>query len=245
MAYVRKTKLILGTANFLQPYGIKCKNQIPEDEVERILKTALENEIRTIDTSTAYINPSAYPIKFIRQIDKIEDFYHYRNHLEIAHGFDKINDNQWDGVSVDTPEEAVKAAKMKMPIIQFPYNVFDHGIIETKFFDIARKHHIVTIARSVFLQGLLLMDDPPIGKGYIERLDSIIHPYGISRKETAFLFVYGNPNIDNIVVGVDTAEQLGELINLTKYEIPWTLESAILDINDVPEEIKYPWKWRK
>jgi aryl-alcohol dehydrogenase-like predicted oxidoreductase len=132
-----------------------------------------------------------------------------------------------------------------MPIIQFPYNVFDHGIIETKFFDIARKHHIVTIARSVFLQGLLLMDDPPIGKGYIERLDSIIHPYGISRKETAFLFVYGNPNIDNIVVGVDTAEQLGELINLTKYEIPWTLESAILDINDVPEEIKYPWKWRK
>jgi aryl-alcohol dehydrogenase-like predicted oxidoreductase len=238
-------RLILGTANFTQNYGIKNGKQIPPDEVQKILETAIDNGINFVDTSTAYVDIYSHPIKFIKKINKVGDYLHYSGCLELAHGFDRINDEQWDGVSVDTPEEAVKAAKMKMSIIQFPLNVFDHNIMRTKFFRLARKHKITTIARSVFLQGLLLLENPPIGKGYIEKLDSVIRPYGISRKEAAFLFVYDNPNIDNIVVGVDTAEQLKELISLTKYELPWSLTSSIYDIDDVPEEIKYPWKWGK
>jgi aryl-alcohol dehydrogenase-like predicted oxidoreductase len=238
-----KTKLILGVANFYQSYGVKCKSQVPWDEGIKILHIAIDNGIHLIDTSTAYEDSTAHPVKFIKQINEFQDYFHYCRHWELAHGFGRINDNDWDGVSVDTPSEALKAAKMKMDIIEFPYNVFDHNILETKFFKLAKKHKIVTIARSVFLQGLLLMDNPPTGKEYIERLDGIIKPYGISRKEAAFLFTYCNPNIDCVIVGVDTAEQLQELISLTRYEIPWTLESAILDL-EVPEEIKYPWKWR-
>jgi aryl-alcohol dehydrogenase-like predicted oxidoreductase len=237
-----KTRLILGTANFEQPYGVKYGGRVPKDETRKILETAIDNGIHAIDISTAYVDSSAYPIKFIKQIEKPDDVFHYCKHWELAHGFEKINDEQWDGVSVDTPEEALKAVRMKMDIIEFPYNAFDHNIWETKFFKLVKKHKIATIARSVFLQGLLLMDEPPIGKEYIEQLDSIIKPYGISRKEAAFLFTYGNSYIDYVVVGVDTAEQLQELISLTRYKIPWSLESAILDLK-VPEEIKYPWKW--
>ena len=237
------SKLILGMANFEQPYGIKYGGRVPKDEARKILETAIESGISNVDTSTAYLDSSVYPIKYIKRIKTPDDAYHYCNHWELAHGFDKINDEQWDGVSVDTPEEALKAAKMKMDIIEFPYNAFDHDILKTKFFKLVRKHKVTTIARSVFLQGLLLMDDPPVGKEYIDRLDAIIKPYGISRKEAAFLFTYCNPYVDYIVVGVDTAEQLQELISLTRYEIPWSLESAILDLK-VPEEIKYPWKWR-
>ncbi|MFA5305913.1 MAG: hypothetical protein WC365_00540 [Candidatus Babeliales bacterium] len=238
-----KTKLILGVANFYQPYGVKCKSQVPRDEGIKILHTAIDNGIHLIDTSTAYEDTTAYPVKFIKQINEFQDYFHYRSCQELAHGFSRINDSDWDGVSVDTPEEAVKAAKLKMNIIEFPYNAFDHNILKTKFFKLAKEYKITTIARSVFLQGLLLMDEPPIGKEYIERLDGIIKPYGINRKEAVFLFTYGNPYIDYVVVGVDTAEQLQELIGLTRYGIPWTLESAILDLK-VPEEIKYPWKWR-
>jgi aryl-alcohol dehydrogenase-like predicted oxidoreductase len=239
-----ETKLILGLANFEQEYGIKYGGRVPKDEARKILETAIDNGVWRVDTSTAYVDSSAYPIKHIKWIEKPDDAFHYCTHWELAHGFDRINDEQWDGVSVDAPEEAVKAAKMKMPIIELPYNVFDHDIMETKFFKVAKKNRATTIARSVFLQGLLLMDDPPIGKEYIEQLDGIIRPYGISRKEAAFLFTYCNPNFDYVVLGVDTAEQLKELIDLTRYEIPWSLESAIMDL-DVPEEIKYPWRWGK
>ncbi|MDD5006650.1 MAG: aldo/keto reductase [Candidatus Omnitrophica bacterium] len=237
-------KLILGTANYTQNYGIKNGKQVPPEEVQKILETAIDNGINFVDTSTAYIDIYSHPIKFIKKINKVEDYLHYVGCSELAHGFDKINDEQWDGVSVDTPKEALKAVKMKMSIIQFPYNVFDHDITKTKFFRITRKHHITTIARSVFIQGLLLMDRPPIGIEYIKKLDDIIHPYGISRKETAFLFACGNSNINYIVVGVDTAEQLMELINLTKYELPWSLMKSIYNIDNVPEQIKYPWLWR-
>jgi aryl-alcohol dehydrogenase-like predicted oxidoreductase len=237
------SKLILGMANFEQPYGIKYGGRVPKDEAKKILETAIESGISYVDTSTAYLDSSAYPIKFIKRIETPDDAYHYSYHWELAHGFDRINDEQWDGVSVDTPEEALKAVKMEIGTIEFPYNVFDHDIIETKFFRLARKRKIITIARSVFLQGLLLMDDPPVGKGHIERLDAIIKPYGISRKEAAFLFTYDNPYVNRVVVGVDTAEQLKELVDLTQYKIPWSLESAILDLK-VPENIKYPWKWR-
>jgi aryl-alcohol dehydrogenase-like predicted oxidoreductase len=237
-------KLILGVANFSQPYGIKNGKQIRLKEIESILQVAINNGINLIDTSTAYGHENATPVKIIKKIVTPEDYWHYRNCIELAHGFDKINDRQWDGVSVDTSEEALKAAKMKMKRIQLPYNVFDHDINNTNFFKLVKKYNISVMARSVFLQGLLLMDNPPIGKEYIDKLDDIIRPYDISRKEAAFLFTYSHPGIDWVIVGVDDEVQLQELISLTKYTLPMSLVEDILGMGDVPEEIKYPWRWR-
>jgi aryl-alcohol dehydrogenase-like predicted oxidoreductase len=236
------SKLILGTANFTQPYGIKCNGQVPKEEVEKILETAIIHEIEHIDTSTVYVNPEAYPVKMMRQLKRVKDFYHYTGYIELAHGFDKINDRNWDGASVDTPEEALKAAKMKMKFIQLPFNVFDHSIIDTKYFKLAKRQNITTIARSVFLQGLLLMDNPPIGQEYIKKLDNIIHPYGISRKEAVFLFAYHTIGINYIVIGVDSAKQLSEIVSLTRYYLPDSLYDELYNFGNVPENIKYPWR---
>lgn len=235
-------KLILGTANFTQPYGIKCKGQVPWDKVIKILETAIDNGINLIDTSTAYLDNSSEAVKIIKKINCISDYWHYKDCIELAHGFNRINEFV-DGASVDTPEEALKAIKMDMKYIQLPYNVFDHSDNHRKFFIKADKKKIKIIARSVFLQGLLLMDSPPIGQKYIDQFDSIIKPYGISRKEAAFLFSCDNPYIDYVVIGVDMADQLKELVELMKYELPFSLIDKILDL-EVPENIKYPWLWK-
>ena len=238
------SKLILGTANFSQSYGLKNGKQIKEDEIKRILQTAIDNGINQLDTSTIYNSAESKPVKIIKTIKKVEDYWHYSSIKELSHGIDRINDRQWDGVSVDTPEEALKVTKMKMRIIQFPYNVFDHSIADTNFFKLTEKYKITTIARSIFLQGLLLMDNPPIGREYIKKLDNIIKPYGLSRKEAVFLFAYRNAGIDYVIVGIDNAEQLLELISMTKYYLPDSLFDELLDIDDIPEEIKYPWRWK-
>jgi aryl-alcohol dehydrogenase-like predicted oxidoreductase len=233
-----ETKLILGTANFFRPYGLNGQAK----EIDKIIETAVDVGVKFVDMSTAYIDPYAYPIKFIKPIGKIESLLHYENRdRELAHGFIKIHERQWDGASVDTAAEAVKAAKMKMKCIEFPYNVFDHD--KAKLFKLARKRKITTIARSVFLQGLLLMDDPPIGLEYVKRFEHIIKPYGISKKEAAFLFTYCHGGINYVVVGVNTVEQLKELSHLTQYRLPTSLIENLIDLDDVPEEIKYPWRW--
>ena len=48
-----KNKIILGSANFDQVYGLK-KNFIKRDEIKKLLNLASKNKIRTIDTSPLY-----------------------------------------------------------------------------------------------------------------------------------------------------------------------------------------------
>ncbi len=48
-----KNKIILGSANFDQKYGIK-KNIIKKSEIKKLFNLALKNKIKTIDTSPLY-----------------------------------------------------------------------------------------------------------------------------------------------------------------------------------------------
>ena len=48
-----KNKIILGSANFDQIYGIK-KNFIKKSEIKKLFDLALKNEIKIIDTSPIY-----------------------------------------------------------------------------------------------------------------------------------------------------------------------------------------------
>ena len=48
-----KNKIILGSANFEQPYGVK-KNFIKKGEIKKLFNLASKNKIKTIDTSPLY-----------------------------------------------------------------------------------------------------------------------------------------------------------------------------------------------
>jgi len=48
-----KNKIILGSANFEQRYGIK-RNFIKKNEIKKLFNLALKNKIKTIDTSSLY-----------------------------------------------------------------------------------------------------------------------------------------------------------------------------------------------
>ena len=53
MNNVFKSKIILGSANFEQAYGIK-KNTINRKEIKKLLNLAIQNKINIIDTSSGY-----------------------------------------------------------------------------------------------------------------------------------------------------------------------------------------------
>ena len=125
------------------------------------------------------------------------------------------------GVSVYEPGEAREAvAKPWVDYVQVPYNVLDQRLDETDFFLLAQKHDVKVFARSMFLQGLLLMELdklPPNlyeARPLLEKFKQVAGKHGFTRREAAFLFGLSHTGINHVVFGVDTAEQLRENLEL-------------------------------
>lgn len=127
------------------------------------------------------------------------------------------------GVSIYEPQDAVKIASDGIvDYIQIPYNAFDQRLDRTDFFEIVKKNKIKVFARSSFLQGLILMEPDKIpekleaAKVYVKKYRAIVHDYGFTVTEAAMLFSYTHKDIDRVVFGVDTVEQLMDNLAIVK-----------------------------
>jgi hypothetical protein len=119
------------------------------------------------------------------------------------------------GVSIYAPEEldAVEAC-MHPDLVQVPFSVIDRRIARSGW--LARLHRAGTqiYARSVFLQGLLLMEPMarPARFNRWQRLlgqwDEWLHDQALNPLQVCLSFVLSQPEIDRVVVGVDSLEQL-------------------------------------
>jgi len=125
------------------------------------------------------------------------------------------------GVSVYEEPDAIYAAKLKeIDYIQVPYNIFDQRLDRSDFFRLAKENGKTVFARSVFLQGLLLMPEKKIpphlknAKAYLKKLDEIIKDCALTRIQAALSFVLSHDKINYVVFGVDDINQLTEIIAL-------------------------------
>ena len=123
--------------------------------------------------------------------------------------------------------------KVKPDIIQCPYNILDRRLIEKNNLNFLKKNTIEVHVRSVFLQGLLLMSkkDMPI---YFKKWNNVFNNWekwvykSKSSKLSACLnYIYNTKGIDKIVVGVNKAKQLEEILNskMQKISIPKHISS--------------------
>lgn len=125
------------------------------------------------------------------------------------------------GVSIDTPEEAMKALEYDtLSIIQVPYNVFDQRLEKCGFFQKAQEKGVAVYVRSILLQGLATMNHNRLpshmqfAKHYVKRFHEICNQYHISYFDAAVSYVFSQINADYVVFGVDTIEQLAEYVQL-------------------------------
>lgn len=129
------------------------------------------------------------------------------------------------GVSIYTPDEALKALEYNIDIIQVPYNIFDHRLENINFFNLAKEKKIEVFARSSLLQGLLLMNpnDLPnkvaFAKEYLDKFEDLCKLYNVGKLEAAITYVAANNLIDYIVFGVDNLNQLLEYIGFKNNNI--------------------------
>lgn len=105
-------------------------------------------------------------------------------------------------------------------IVQIPYNLLDKRFLISGWMKKMNDAGVEIHARSIFLQGLLLMSksDRPKKFNYWkevwEVLDAWLLEYDITAVEAAISFAMDNPYIDKIVVGVDNVQQLEEIFSI-------------------------------
>jgi len=119
------------------------------------------------------------------------------------------------GFSVYSGEQIGKLLDLyDFEMIQVPVNVLDQRLIKGGELKKLRNKGIEVHARSIFLQGLLLME-PDNLHSFFDPIKPVINKYkdfiisrGLTPVEGAINFIASMPEIDYIIVGVNTAVQL-------------------------------------
>lgn len=145
-------------------------------------------------------------------------------------------------------EELLKN-NIKFDLIQIPYNVFDRRF--EPYFNELKKNNIEIHVRSVFLQGLFFSSIDKLGSHFDCVKEKLLIINNISRETnitTASLclnFVKKNNNIDKIIVGVDSLENLKENYKSINENINRNILEKLNDLKENNEEILLPYKWIK
>ena len=277
-----KNKIILGSANFDQIYGIK-KNFIKKSEIKKLFNLALKNKIKTIDTSPLYnksekiiglLNNNRFKIiskipkppknikrenikKWLKQkvmislknlkIKKFECLLlHNANSLlckngdEIYKGIRNMKINGLTskiGVSIydfNVLDKILK--KFKFNLIQAPFNILDQRLVEKGWLKKLKKRKIEVHARSIFLQGILLLKHNQLPKKLIKLSKKLVmwenwlKKNKFSSLQVCLSFVLNQRQLDGIVVGYNNTNQLNQILKLKQIKNNFSLPN--LNIKD-------------
>lgn len=150
------------------------------------------------------------------------------------------------GVSIYAPEELDDIWPLyQFDLVQSPFNVFDRRLAVSGWLQRLHAHGAEVHVRSAFLQGLLLSPRGGLPDGF-RRWSSLwtswyswLEGVGITPLQAALGHVLSFPQVDRIVVGVDSLQQLNEILKYSSGT--GMLAPAALATND-PDLIN-PARW--
>jgi aryl-alcohol dehydrogenase-like predicted oxidoreductase len=123
------------------------------------------------------------------------------------------------GVSVyDQQELDAVIERFPVDIVQLPFSIIDQRLLANGSLASLKLAGVEVHARSIFLQGLLLMEPDNLAEHFLaaqdalRRLRSYSHERGQTPLETALHFVAGREEIDCAIIGVSRHEELEEII---------------------------------
>jgi aryl-alcohol dehydrogenase-like predicted oxidoreductase len=154
------------------------------------------------------------------------------------------------GISLYTNDEIedVLANYKEFDFIQIPFNLFDNSIKRKALLDKAKAQNIEVHSRSVFLQGLFFKNSKALSQKlkalvpYLEVLNGIKSKFNLNTLTLSLQYVLQKDYIDQVLIGVDTPEQLNNNVDscLKNVNIPHELIDAI---NVKENELLNPSNW--
>lgn len=158
------------------------------------------------------------------------------------------------GLSVYFPEET--DSFLDDPAVgcyQIPMSVFDQRFVTSGFLEKAFAAGATVFVRSVYLQGLLLMDRADIPAHlkpvlpWRDRFEALCAEYGHAPAALAMGYPLSLEGVSSVVTGVDTVGQLRENLSLVPREpLPAALREALkADFRAFPVDLAIPGNWEK
>jgi aryl-alcohol dehydrogenase-like predicted oxidoreductase len=179
------------------------------------LRSSLENSLKRLNADFIYGFLAHDPNSLI----SAPSLWHELLELKRSGKIKKI------GYSLYSPEQLEKLMELGCipEIVQLPYSLLDRKF--EGYLPLLKEHNTEIHVRSVFLQGLYLMNPSSLPKKLSSLKESLTNLQKLCKNEKksvaeiALNFVRVNPYIDQLVIGVESAQQLNENIDLISKQI--------------------------
>ncbi len=142
------------------------------------------------------------------------------------------------GISVYTADQIdAVLRRYDLDLIQLPLNVLDQRLLQGGQLDQLKARGVEIHVRSIFLQGLLLMEvaDLPVYfspvRDHLTRYRADCQRHGLSALQAALAFVHALPQVDTLVCGVNSGTQLQEILEAASIstDTSWMCSYALRD----------------
>jgi len=144
------------------------------------------------------------------------------------------------GVSIYAPEElAALQPRFQFDLVQAPFNVIDRRLYSSGWLTRLHRAGIEIHVRSVFLQGLLLMDSalrPPQFRRWQslwDRWHQWLAAQNLTAVQGCLGFAMSQSEISRVVVGVDSLSHLREILTSTEHRRVMAPEALVSDDLDL------------
>ncbi|WP_404338899.1 aldo/keto reductase [Pseudoalteromonas mariniglutinosa] len=197
--------------------------KLPPFKKEQFNSTDVEHYINYIEQCFDDLNSRSLNGILFHQandIDKkgVEPIIDYLADLKVNNRLAKTGVSLYSGAPINTI-----STHSSIDLVQIPFNAFDTYFKTTGALELFKKHHIAIHTRSSFLQGLLLMPLDQVAdyfkpwKTQLEKFHCLAKYLNVSSLTLCLSYVLQEPQIDQIIVGVNTERELNEI--LTAYHL--------------------------
>ena len=213
-----------------------------ESSYNRVIQNNIEKSLKTLHTDYVdvyFLHSSRYA--FIPEI------------LEALHTVKEKGLARNVGVSVYDPDEACACcASPFVNYLQIPYSIFDHRMKESKIFDKADFSECNIDVRTVFVKGLIRLKEAEVpehlakAKPILKKLDRLCKDTGFSRIDLAMGYIKREKQVNHLVFGIRTLEQLKEDMASFQKDRPESVFEAIdKEFSEIEADLVVPSLWKK
>lgn len=125
------------------------------------------------------------------------------------------------GISIYSPSELdVLTARYDFDLVQAPLSLIDQRLYSTGWLQRLKDKSVEVHTRSVFLQGLLLMEKADIPIQFMpwvdiwDKWDKWLKSHKVSSIAACLAFPLSFPQVDRVVIGVDSVSQLTQIFSI-------------------------------
>ena len=150
------------------------------------------------------------------------------------------------GVSIYSPNELNNLpCENEIDIVQAPINLVDQRLVDSGWLKKLNSYGVEVHARSVFMQGLLLMPKKLIPQSFMDwsslwnKWHDWLNRENITAIEACLHYVFSLPYVNRVIIGFEAANQLKQIVESLKS----SLNISYLDISNSEEDLVNPSMW--